>query len=238
MNRSLGLFLLFLLALLVVAAIGAWYVGPSVVSLAFDEERRNAPYYVLSLMADDHSTSSGFPVALAELAVADGGQLLWRGVTIAVSEGRVQDEWQQLQLFEFPRGGDFVEMLTGTRYRQITEAHPRLQRLMLGSPMAPDGVPTAGAAVMSLFDVNHESREFAQGSQELAGNLGEFQGTLIWNAPLVDLEGEAVWNHILLFEFSDTEAAEDWLRDPTTVTQRALIRRGAKSTVTLILRSS
>lgn len=238
MNRSLGLFLLFLLALLLVAAIGAWYLGPSVVSLAFDEERRNSPYYVLSLVANDHSASSGFPVALAELAVADGGQLLWRGATVAVSEGRVQDEWQQLQLFEFPRGGDFVEMLTGTRYREISDAHAHYKRLMLGSALAPDGVPTSGAAVLSLFEVNVESHDFARDAQELAGNLVEFQGALIWNAPLADLESEAVWNHILLFEFTDTKAAEEWLRDPGTVTQRALIRRGAKSTVTLILRSS
>ena len=53
MNRSLAGFLLFLAVLGVAASIGIWYLGPNLVSLAFDEERRNAPYYVLSFAAGD-----------------------------------------------------------------------------------------------------------------------------------------------------------------------------------------
>ena len=244
MSRSLGLFLLFLVGLALLGVVGAWYLGPSLVSLAFDEERRNAPYYLLNLVADpdqdatQHAASSStFQAALAELVASDDGQLLWRAATLQVAEGRVEDEWQDLQLFEFPRGGDFVEMLTSTRYREIVDAHPRLARLALGTGHAPDGIASTGAAVLSLFRVGEQTAEFSQGTRELASNLGEFQGGLIWDAPLTDLEGEMFWNHILLFEFENVAAAEGWLRDPGTVTQRSLIQRGAQGTVTLILQS-
>ena len=213
------------------------------VSLAFDEERRNSPYYLLSLVAEPEmaggSASSAFRAALAERVSADGGQLLWRGTTIQVVQGRIEDEWQHVQLFEFSRGGEFVQMLTSTGYRAILNTHAELNRLMLGTGDAPDGIVAQGASVFGLYSVGEgDSLEFAQGVRELAGNLGEFNGKLIWDAPVAGLERDVQWNRLLLFEFASVAAAEDWLRDPATVTQRTLIQRATTGVVTLILQSS
>ena len=234
---------MFLAVLAALGVVGAWYLGPSVLSLAFDEERRNSPYYLLSLVAEqdasDGSASSAFRAALAQRVTTDGGALLWRGATIQVAQGRIEDEWQHVQLFEFARGGDFVEMLTSTGYREILDTRTELDRLVLGTGDAPDGIVAQGASVFSLFSVGEgDSLEFAQSVRELASNLGEFNGKLIWDAPVEDLEGDVPWNRILLFEFASVAAAERWLRDPATVTQRTLIQRGTTGVVTLILQSS
>ena len=47
MNRSLAGFLVFLLVLVVAGLVGTWVLGPNLVGLAIDEERRDAPYYLL-----------------------------------------------------------------------------------------------------------------------------------------------------------------------------------------------
>jgi len=239
LNRSLSLFLVFLLVLVLLGGIGTWYLGPAVVSLAVDEDRRDSPFYLLHLTAiPGGAESSPFRSELTELVTADGGQLLWRAATIQLLEGRVQDEWQNLQLFEFARGGDFVQMLTSTGYRQLRAAHPLLLRLALGTSEAPDGIVSSGAAVLSLFRVDEDSAEFARGARELASNLEQFEGSLIWEAPLVDLDGDVGWNRVMVFEFPRVDAAQRWVRDPTTMTQRALIKRGTSGMVTLIVQSS
>ena len=242
LSRSLPFFLLFLAALILAGALGAWYLGPSVVSLAFDDERRNAPYYLVSLVASPDSGmgdgSAAFRSDLAGLVSEDGGLLLWRAVTIQVAEGRVEDEWQHLQLFEFPRGGDLVEMLTSARYRGTADVYPRLRRLILGAADPSNDLAFGSAAVLSLYRVDADATEFAPGARDLASNLGEFGGQLVWDVPVADLDGDALWSRVLLFEFASVRAAERWLRDPATVTHRALIQRGAKGVATLILESS
>ena len=241
MSRSLAWFLVFVAALAVGGALGAWLLGPSVVSLAFDEERRNAPYYLLHLVGavPDGRDTREFRRELAELVVADGGRLLWPATTIQVAEGRVEDEWRDLQLFEFDRGGDLVEMLTSASYRELTARHAPTTNLVLGTDRAPDAIAAGGAVLLNLYAVNEAATdEFVSAARELSGSLASESGRLLWDAPLTGLEGEVPWTHVLLFAFDDVKAAEDWLRDPATITRRTLVKRGATLTVTLILRSA
>tara|TARA_A100001037_G_scaffold304655_1_gene342175 strand:- start:29739 stop:30515 length:777 start_codon:yes stop_codon:yes gene_type:complete len=239
LSRSLGWFLLFLLVLGAVAAIVLRYLGPTMIGLAFDDDQRDAPYYLVSLVKRDEAASGtqGFAAQLAQLVAAEEGHLLWRGVTLQVAEGRMRDEWQGMWLFEFARGGGVVEMLTGSGYRTVADSYAGSKRLILGTRTAPDGLAGTGAAVMSLFEVKQQ-HEFAGEVRALAANLVSFQGSLIWDAPVADLEGNAPFNRLLVFEFVSRASAEAWLRDPQTVTQRALIRRVASSAVTLVLQPS
>jgi len=239
-SRSLAGFLGFLLVLVAVGLLGTWYLGPNLVSLAFDEERRNAPYYLLNFAAGEPGVEyqSTYRAALAELVVADGGQLLWHANTVQVSEGRVEDEWQDVQLFEFPHGGDFVEMLTSSSYRGIVDAHPAVSRMVLGTSAAPDALAGGQATVLSLLTVDPEQSDTDVAIRRLLGNLSAYEGSLIWDTELADLEEEWPWNRVLLLAFPSLTQAENWLRDPATVTERALTATAAKQRVTLVLSGS
>ncbi len=239
MNRSLAGFLAFLLVLVVVGLLGTWIVGPNLVSLAIDEERRNAPYYLLNFESGEHAIEyrSSYRSDLAELVVSDGGQLLWQALTIQVAQGRVQDEWQHVQLFEFPRGGDFVEMFTSSRYRAIVDAHPAVSRMLLGTSMPPDALAGERATVLSLLTVDSEKDSMQAMIRHLLGNLASYDGTLIWDGEVEDLEDQWPWNRVLMLAFPTLERAESWLRDPTTVTERALLATTARRGVTLVLQS-
>jgi hypothetical protein len=163
--------------------------------------------------------------------------LLWQAVTVQVPEGRVQDEWQDVQLFEFPRGGDLVEMLTSTSYRGIVNAHPALSRMLLGTGTAPDALAGGQATVLSLLTVGPEQQHTADAAiRRLLGNLSSYDGSLIWDTEVADLDDRSPWNRVLMLAFPTLELAEGWLRDPSTVTERALTGAAAKGRVTLVLR--
>lgn len=239
MSRSLAGFLAFLLVLVLAGILGTWILGPNLVRLAFDEERRNTPYYLLSFAAGEAGAEypSTYRAGLAELVVADGGQLLWQARTVQVSEGRVLDEWRDVQLFEFPRGADFVAMLTSSSYRGIVDAHPGVSRMMLGTSMAPDALAGGQATVLSLLTVDSQQDSVDAAIHSLLGNLGSYEGGLIWDTQIEDLEDQWPWNRAVMLTFPTVAQAEGWLRDPATVTERALAGTAAKQRVTLILRS-
>jgi len=238
-SRSLAGFLVFLLVLIVAGAIGAWYLGPNLVSLAFDEQRRDAPYYLLNFTTGEAADEypSTYRAGLAELVVNDGGTLLWQARVAQVTEGRMEDEWQNVQLFEFPRGGDCVEMLTSSNYRALVKAHAGVTRMMLGTSTAPDGLAGDQATVFSLMTVD-PGQQAGNSANGLLGNLAAYEGVLIWQSDVAELEDRWPWNRVLLLSFPTAAQAESWLRDPATVTERALAATAARRRVTLVLDSS
>ena len=238
MSRSLAGFLGFLLLLVVAGLLGAWYVGTNLVSLAIDDDRRNAPYYLLNFAAgeSDVAYQSTYRAGLAELVVKDGGELLWQALTVQVFHGRVHDEWRNVQLFEFPRGGDFVEMLTGSDYRALVDAHPAASRMLLGTSVAPDALAGDQATVLSLLTVDSEQDQADAMIRSLLGNLASFQGSLIWDTKVERLEDQWAWNRVLMLAFPTVRQAENWLRDPGTVTEHSLAATAARERVILVLR--
>ncbi len=77
MNRSLAGFLVFLLVLVMAGLVGTWILGPNLVGLAIDEERRDAPYYLLNFVAGEIAPErqASYRSDLAKLVVDDGGQV-------------------------------------------------------------------------------------------------------------------------------------------------------------------
>ncbi|MCZ6711564.1 MAG: DUF1330 domain-containing protein [Gammaproteobacteria bacterium] len=238
MNRSLVGFLAFLLVLVVAGLVGTWILGPNLVGLAIDEERRSAPYYLLNFAAGESALErSIYRSDLAELVVSDGGQLLWQAPTVRVVEGRVRDEWQHVQLFEFPRAGDFVEMFTSSSYRAIADAHPGVSLMLLGTSNAPAALAGGGAFVLSLMSLEADQAAIGATDRRLLGDLESYGGTMIWASEVEDLEDQWTWNRVLMLGFPTLELAEAWLRDPDTVTDRALAATVARRRVTLVLES-
>jgi uncharacterized protein (DUF1330 family) len=150
----------------------------------------------------------------------------------------VQDEWQYVQLFEFPRAGDVVEMFTSSTYRAIVDAHSAVPLMLLGSSYAPHALAGRGAVVLSLMTVDPDRESIDANGRRLPGNLASYRGTLIWTSEVEDLEDQWPWNRVLMLAFPTLELAETWLRDPDTVTDRALSATVARRRVTLVLDSS
>ena len=229
LNRAFSGFLLFLLALCITFAAGVWWLGPAVVSLAVDGERRAAPYYVLHLASVPESVdSSGYFERLRQLVGEEQGQLLWRGRLAAVHSGRLTDERDDLLIYEFATGGDLVQMLTSATYRDLADQAPSM---LLGSILPPAAMAQDETLLVWLLDL----REASQNPDERhigPTNLDRvmqtalrFDGQVIWSAPIDPIAGDANWNYLVILGFPDPAALADCFADSTTVTEFALARR-------------
>jgi len=218
LNRSLVSFLVFLAILLGGFALAAWWVGPTMVSLAFDEERRSNPYYLIHLISLDES-SDYFP-AFGQLLREEEAQLLWRGGLNALHAGRSRDELRDVAFVEFDAGNGVVQMLTSSAYRDLTAA---MAPVLLGSDSPPGPIARDEALILWLFDLV----EGADGSAlaPLTDAAASYEGQLVWSVPVENIEGDRSWNYLMLLAFPDTQTVQAWLADPQTATDRALTRR-------------
>lgn len=239
-SRSLAWFLAFLVLLGVLAVAGSWYLGPSLVGLAFDSDRREAPYYVLSLVGRGAPADRdpSFGAELAELFVASGAEIVWRGTTERVVKGRLQDEWLHVQLFAFARGADFVELMTGGDYRDLRAAHDGAARLLLGSPTAPDAMARGRIWVLNLIAQDQDDLG-SPGSDPMASvvrDVADFGGALVWDAQVAELDDRGPWNRLMVLGFAQPLEAEVWLSDAGTRTELALSMERVRRRVTLLMR--
>lgn len=226
-------FLLFLTALILAAGAGVWWLGPPVVELALDEDRRGEPYYLLTLTDSDQAGE--YVRNVAALARKEGGEMLWRGGLERLLDGRVADEWQDAVLFRFGAGGGVVQMITSPEYRSLARGR---KVLLIGSPEPVGDVAARSVAVLGLL----KSRDVEQPSTDaLAGitaGLAESGGALIWNGPMDVLAGDAGWSRGLLVTFADERQAEAWFRNPGVETERALARKVFERQAWLLLKAA
>ena len=218
MSRSLLGFLLFLTALLAGFLLVGWWVGPAMVSLALDDERRSTPYYLIHMLGEEAPPSyfQRFVTLLRE----EEAQLLWRGGLRALHSGRSSDEVADVAFIEFSEGGRVVQMMTSSSYRDLTES---TMPILLGTESAPG--PIARDETLILWLLQLADGTDIQSIERLTASAALYQGQLVWSVAVDELEGGRSWDHILLLAFPNTAAVEDWLVDPQTATDRALARR-------------
>ncbi|MFU8814486.1 MAG: hypothetical protein ACNA7W_04010 [Pseudomonadales bacterium] len=252
MSRSLLAFLLFCVVLLVASAGVVWFMGLTLAGIAVDGERRQNPYYLLQLLPEAALTSGAasadsevlasdaaapsYRARFVTQAVQDQGRVMWRTGPVAVVEGSVRLDVAGLQLLEFATGGNLVQMLTSSSYRGLEASAGRGVHLV-GSPVAPGELPADEPAVVVLY------RDQADGPTVLLGAPGEsgwlgplprYGGTVSWHAPVAMVRGDQPWNRLLVLQFPETSAAEAWLADPVTATERAIARKYVDSVSVLM----
>lgn len=234
-NRSLLAFLWFLLALALAAGIGAWWLGPGVVGLVLDEERRSQPYFLLHFSARGNEPDE-YAADFASLVQAEQGQLLWRGSLVRLLDGRLQDEWPDLMLFRMPTGGSLAQTVTSPEYRELT-AERRL--LLLGAPQPPEGLTDATTLLVWLTRADADDPAAVDAAQQgVIANLGEYGGALVWQAPLDMIGGRDEWDHLAVMAFPDVDSAERWFREPGSLTERTLAGRSVERQAWLLLRAA
>lgn len=218
MNRSLTTFLTFLVLLAGGGALLILWVGPAVVSLALDDDRRSTPYYLIHLL--DTPDASAYFQEFSQLLREEQAQLLWRGSLQALHAGRSRDEMADVTLLEFGAGSSVVRLMTSSAYRDLTS---RVHPVLIGTAVPPGPIAQDETLILWLLETVEEAELDALTG--LTRSAGEFGGQLIWSVPVVLLEGDRQWNHVLLLAFPDADAVASWLADPATATARALTRR-------------
>lgn len=235
MSRSLTSFLLFLLALAGISVLVVWWMGPAIVSLLIDESRRNEPYYLIHLASLD-TTADTYMRTLNDLAFEEGGELVWHGELLQLRSGRRIDEWQDVRVLRFTRGGDLVQLMTSAEFRNLTADG---QPLLLGTSAAPVDLAATGQVLLWLLKVRTgaAASTFPTLATILA-NSGDFQGRVIWNAAVDPIGGNQDWDHIVVLTFARRDQADAWLADPLTVTERSLAKKTFRTEAMLQLQSS
>jgi hypothetical protein len=236
LSRALIAFLVFCVLLLAGSVWLAWYVGPTVARIAFDAERREQPYFLLNLTPPSHeatpAAAAGQRSTLLELAIADGGRPLWSaGITrrheSRALRGSFRGAMEHLDLVAFARGGDVVQMLTGAPFLELAGAAPG-PLWVVGTSVPPADLVSGAVTVVVLYHAVADSPPEPLGTPGRDGwlrALDDYGGRRVWDAPVDWVRGREQWNRVLMLQFSDAPAASAWLRDPVTLTERAIVSR-------------
>jgi hypothetical protein len=235
-NRALLGFLVFCLVLVAATGVLVWHIGPTPTAIAFDGARRSEPYFLLQFIPQDaNARRDAVPARRAGLVVVagvDGGERIWsagstRRYESRARHGSYRGAMEAVDAFAFDRGRDVVQVLTGAEYRELA-ADPNLTTLLAGTATPPSAIDPAAVSVLVLFEVMGGNLRHPLGEPGESGYLavlGEHGGRLAWDAPIDWIRGSQEWNRLLLLQFPDAAAAGAWLRDPVTVTERAIASR-------------
>jgi len=235
-SRSLVGFLLFCLVLLAAGGFLVWYVGPTASTIAFDGDRREAPYFLIELVPQSGSNATDAVAAhragmLAAVA-AEGGRRIWSADETRRHESRTRQGSHRgamaaIDLFSFDRGGELVQMLTGEEYRSLAaDAAP--VALLAGTRVAPQALRVDEVAVVVLYQLVDADVRQPLGEAGRSGWLAALdahKGRLAWAAPIDWIRGAQAWNRLAIVQFPDAAAAAGWLRDPATLAGRAVASR-------------
>lgn len=245
LSRSLVAFLIFCGLLAAVSAGVVWYVGPTLAGIVVDEAKRERPYYLLQLLparaTQPDAAAPSYRTRFAELAAEDGARVLWLGGKVEVMEGSVLLDVAGLQIVEFPTGADVVRMLTGRAFRDLENDFARAPPRHLGTPVAPRELAADAATVVALYRVERPAEEPPLGKPGERGWLAllpSYHGEVRWDAPVDGLAGRSDWNRALVVQFPDRAAAEGWLADPITATERAIAGKVVNEMVVLAVQPS
>jgi uncharacterized protein (DUF1330 family) len=245
LSRSLLGFLLFCL-LLVLASTGVvWYMGPTLAGIVVDSDRRDNTYYLLQLLPAAAASAGDQPPSyrsrFVTLAAADRGRLLWQGGGVEVIEGSLLLDVAGAQVMEFASGGDLVQMLTSSAYRTLESGSAAAPVRHLGSSQPPDMLATDAATVVVLYRADAPGRIAPLGVPGDSGWLAllpRYQGRVCWDAPIDAIRGPGSWQRVLFLQFPELAAAEAWLADPDTVTERAIAGRSVDAMLVLLVQAS
>lgn len=225
-------------------------MGPTLAGIALDSESRKNPYFLLNLIVSQNAEPAdaasvdpapGYRTAFLNLAAKDGAELLWQVGQLRIAEGSPLLAVDQAQLLRFPTGGHLVQMLTGGDYRQLESARDASPVELLGTSVEPASFPMHGAIVLALLRVKGGVPDASLGIPNQTGwlaLLGDYDGRVIWSAPLDAIRGSArggkSWDQVLTLHFPSRTAAEAWLSDPTTMTERAIAERVIEDALLLV----
>lgn len=247
MNRAVSLFVVFCLLMLCLGFAISWWLGPQLVSLAFDSQRAKTPFFGLYLQhqvsdaqAEDpqalgykvrllqmlaHPSDSGTNPVQADAQADPAAEVLWQYSSVDVVVGKVDDAWSNLTLARFGTGRQFVRLATSPEYRAVRDAAPKGRRMVVGSSTRPLQALQAQqhSAAMLLLVAGAPQQALDAWVDQLVALGGE----VIWDAPAAVLEpadaGPASWDSLVLITFANAQALNTWAFSVEAQTVNALL---------------
>jgi hypothetical protein len=232
----------------------AVYLGPNVLAFVFHEDRRTEPFVMVHLIELANPSDPSLPPAeLAGAAFGVGknqdGKLVWSARVDAIGEGTLQQRWTKLALVQYPSRAAYVDLVTGTDYRDAGDVRERwiARRAMLvgvgHTPRDADALtaPAAGvryaARLLRFGSDRAEERYFAEWLKQDVAVVEEHHGTVAWEARLEPLVGEkdARYDHALIVSFPDGITLDEWWNDPQRATLQSLERRMMDGELVMLL---
>jgi uncharacterized protein (DUF1330 family) len=253
-SGGLRWFLTFLGALAVGFIALAVYLGPNVLAFVFHEDRRTEPFVMVHLLELTNPSDPSLPST--ELAGAafgigkdQGGKLLWSARVDAIGEATLQQRWTTLALVRYPSRAAYVDLVTGTEYRNAGDVRERwiARRTMLvgvehaprddDALTAPATGPRYAARFLRFGSDRAEERYFAEWLKQDIAVVEEHRGTVAWEAHLEPLVGDqdARYDHALIVSFPDGTALDEWWNDPQRATLQSLERRMMDGELVMLL---
>ncbi len=223
MSRAISGFIVF--CLLLTAAVGAlvWWVGPNLLSLAFDRQSARTPYFVVFLRRSD---PTGYAQAFTRLYASGGlesepaGKLYWHQNNLALISGKRADEWEYLDVVRFETGRDFVRLATSVEHRDLAGLLD--DRVIFGTKTPPAVLQPRPLQLWLL------AREPQAGAlEQWSAGPAEAGVRIVWDAPVTVLEGAAGthedWDRLLVLDIADSQAGLSWLGSPEAQTALSLL---------------
>ena len=230
-------FLIFLGAIALLGTVVAWWVGPQMLMLVFDGERRSQPLTVLHLAdyAPDNQSLylARYETPLLDYLGAEGVPLLWQANLEHAVQGRVMDEWKRIHQLRFNEAAGFLQTVTSSEFRGLSSVNVAYRRLVLAVNGDLPDMTDPVVVLLLLQGADAAPDDLAS----LKANLDDYQGEAVWDTPIEVFEiGEPEnWNRLVAIGFTNALDANGWLRDPGSVTERALAAARHERMVTLLL---
>lgn len=223
MQAQLRLFLLSLTVVVCLIGVGIWYLGPSLLNLAFFAEGRSDPYLVL----DFRQSAPGYETVIAP-------EEDWRATFSGhwhlthVLEGRVADEWPILTLSTYKEAGDVVQFVTSAGYRDLKDQSPDFDHHLLGSFASLNGDPNPVLVVWLAEEAKAER-------SSLTGFIADLpkSGSVVWQGEVSSVQSSDLrlspWDHGVIVGFNTLEDAVAYATAESIQVERAVVRSRVES---------
>ena len=222
--RGLKGFLIFLSAIALLGTLAVWWFGPQLLGLVLDEEQRSKPLTVIHLADYQQDKQSryfaSYETPLLDYMSSEGVATRWHATLVHAPDGRIRDEWKRIHQLRFDEAGEFLQMVTSSEFRGLSASDVEYRRMVLAAGGDLPEIAAPAVVLMLLERVDTLPVDLTS----LTANLSDYRGAVVWNTAVEVFEiGEvADWTHLLAFGFATIGDAESWLRDPGSVTERAL----------------
>lgn len=232
MRQVPKLFWLFLV--LVFVTIGVFvlmYLGLGFSKLTFDPQRKDMPLVVLNLTKLSSTLYmhdyQNFERSQDQIFGDGEFAVLFRGRTVAVSEGTRSNEWHRVSLTRFARTDDFVKSVTDPRFPEQSEVFQagEVAESVQYIGHANLDVAYRDPLVMLFAEISPEGQSQLQAL--LHQSLSHYAGRVEFSLPVENITqgSDRSTNYLALIGFADMKDLVNWVKDTIRKTQFAMLHR-------------
>jgi uncharacterized protein (DUF1330 family) len=241
MNRYLVGFLLFVGTLVIAGVALAVRYFPQV-ALFFDAERRDEPAYVFDFSRRGANTAlvgNNSRGVLLRVVRGEGGRFHYHGELARLLEGELlEDEWQQVDIYALPAGGDYLRLATHEEYLRLDGGPASRQVLTAASDPAID-LDFHGNAARVIWLLETRADQPSADAKSLDAFIATAHAdgaTPAIRTAVKRFTGERVWNQLVVFEFRSEQQALGWFRSLKTRTALSVLNSRHVRTAGLLFR--